>query len=193
MNSEIERQLQVLLDKDEIRDVLMRYSRGVDRGEADLIGSCYHPDAVDDHGGIEVAGTETGRLFSGGRPLSSTGQTGQHFMGNISIDVQGDTAYTEAYFVSYLVVVRDGVDYTRFRGARYLDRFERRDGAWKIAYRVVVDDWDRLDRVVELAPMREQWRRGNVRELDPAATFRRGPIANNEAAIRNRLRVPTTS
>ena len=30
-------------------------------------------------------------------------------------------------------------------GIRYVDRFERRDGAWKIAHRVVATEWRRVD------------------------------------------------
>ena len=37
-------------DKQEIRDVLMRYGRGVDRLDEDLLRSCYHDDSFDDHG-----------------------------------------------------------------------------------------------------------------------------------------------
>jgi ketosteroid isomerase-like protein len=188
VDAALEEKVRVLLAKDEIRDVLMRYARGVDRGDADLIASCYHPDAVDDHGGIELTGTEAGPRFAGHRKVSASGAAGQHFMGNITIDVQGDVAYTESYFVSYLIVDRDSAEYTRFRGARYLDRFERRGGSWRIAYRVVVDDWDRLDKVTEPAPMRDMWRRGNIGELDPVATFRKGAIKDNEGTIREKLR-----
>ena len=42
--------LLALADKDEIRDVLMRYGRGVDRLDEELLRSCYHPDSHDDHG-----------------------------------------------------------------------------------------------------------------------------------------------
>lgn len=187
MDAALERKLRLLIDKDEIRDVIVRYARGVDRGDAELITSCYHPDAIDDHGGVELTGIEAGPRFGGNRKLSASGQAGQHFVGNISIEVEGDTAYTESYTVSYLIVDRDGDTYTRFRGLRYLDRFEKRDGAWKIAYRVVVDDWDRLDKVTERAPMQQMWRRGGVRDADPAYQFRKGPIAENEQAIRERL------
>lgn len=41
--------LQELLDRQAIYDVMMRYCRGVDRFDADLITSAYHPDARDDH------------------------------------------------------------------------------------------------------------------------------------------------
>lgn len=58
----------MLLAKDEIRDVLMLYARGVDRGEADLVASCYRPDAVDDHGSFVVTAAEAGpRLTRAGK------------------------------------------------------------------------------------------------------------------------------
>jgi SnoaL-like protein len=187
VDAALEQKLKTLIAKDEIRDVLMRYARGVDRGDAELITSCFHPDAVDDHGGIELTGTEAGARFTRNNRVSASGAAGQHFQGNITIEVEGDTAYAETYFISYLVVDRGGAEYTRLRGARYLDRFEKRD-VWRIAYRVVVDDWDRLDRVTEYAPMRETWRRSNIRELDPVNQMRAGAVAENEAIIREKLR-----
>lgn len=42
--------LQTLLDERDIREVLLRYCRGVDRCDAALIASCYHEDSLDDHG-----------------------------------------------------------------------------------------------------------------------------------------------
>jgi hypothetical protein len=42
-------ELQALLDRQAIHDVLMRYSRGLDRHERKVLESVYWPDAVDDH------------------------------------------------------------------------------------------------------------------------------------------------
>src|SRR5258708_11039012 len=154
VDTALEAKLKELIAKDEIRDALMRYARGVDRGDPDLITSAFHPDAVDDHGGTTLVGTEAGPRFTGTRKLSASGAAGQHFMGNITIELEGDTAYTESYFVSYLIVDRDGAEYTRFRGARYIDRFEPRQGAWQIAYRVVADDRDPMANATAPAPMR---------------------------------------
>ena len=83
---------------------------------------------------------------------------------------------------------RDGEEYTRYRAGRYLDRWERRNGQWKIAYRVIADDWDRLDKVVEGAPGWDKWRRGDVGEKDPFATMRSGATRDAEAAIRATLK-----
>ena len=45
--------LETLLAKQEIGDVIYRYARGIDRLDFDLVRSCYHPDAVDDHGAFK--------------------------------------------------------------------------------------------------------------------------------------------
>lgn len=192
MDDALERRLRVLLAKDEIRDVLLRYAHGADRGDEELIASCFHPDAVDDHGTVELTGLQTAPRFSRLPVVSTGGQVGQHFIGNILIDVRGDIAYSESYFIAFRTLDREDGEYTRFRAARYLDRFELRNGEWRIAYRVVVDDWDRQDRVVERAPDYERWRRGRLRSEDPSAQFRSGRIADNEQAIRRRLGVDHT-
>lgn len=43
-------ELRTLLDRAQIHDALMRYSRGVDRGDGELVVSCFHPDATLDMG-----------------------------------------------------------------------------------------------------------------------------------------------
>ncbi|MHC3127370.1 hypothetical protein OB03_08775, partial [Brevundimonas sp. GN22] len=45
-------EIQALLDKQAITEVIHQYLRGADRADAELIGQCYHPDAWEDHGGI---------------------------------------------------------------------------------------------------------------------------------------------
>lgn len=44
--------LQPLLDRQQIEDVLTRYSRAVDRADIDLLKTCYHDDATEDHAGV---------------------------------------------------------------------------------------------------------------------------------------------
>jgi hypothetical protein len=45
-----EAELRTLLDRAQIHDALMRYSRGVDRGDGELVMSVFHPDATLDMG-----------------------------------------------------------------------------------------------------------------------------------------------
>lgn len=138
-----------LLDKEEIRQVMYAYARGTDRCQPDLIRDAYHSDAWDDHGNFaggreHVVETIVGR--------GATAPVSMHHLGNVLIELQGDGANVETYFMACQVLEREGRTYTRIRAGRYLDRFERREGRWRVARRRVVDDWSRLDEVVATAP-----------------------------------------
>jgi hypothetical protein len=137
--------VETLLAKQEIADVIYRYARGIDRLDLDLVRSCYHPDAYDDHGMLKgnvnefIAGVET---------FLPQFVVTQHFMGNMLIEVDGDKARAETYAVAYhRKELADGSGKDDVFGIRYVDRFERRDGEWKIAHRVVATEWRRVDPV----------------------------------------------
>jgi len=113
----------------------------------ELIRSAYHPGAYDDHGEFRGTAEEfvpwvVGALQRGG------GMVTMHSICNEYVEVRGDVAFGEAYFIAYHRSGPAGqmVDMT-LRG-RYVDRCERRNGQWKIARRVVVmHDWTRVDPV----------------------------------------------
>src|SRR5579864_7670008 len=123
------RRLREVADGDEIRQALMRYCRGVDRGDEDLINSAFHPGAIDDHGQPRPA-TELAR----GVAQNFHSQL-MHFTGNVLIELDGDSASVESYFISFSPFEEGATTYTRSRAGRYLDRFERRNGEWKIVHR----------------------------------------------------------
>ena len=175
MHEEKERRLLQLLDERDIRDVLVKYCRGVDRCDEALLASCFHPDAVDDHGnwigvGREVAATIIERV----RPGKGSAM---HFLGNVRVEVDGDVAFTESYVLAFRTMERGSRGYTRTRAVRFVDRFERRAGEWRIAERVVVDDWNRIDEVVEAMPEGDQFRYSVKSKEDPVYTIRRGQVA----------------
>ena len=143
--------LQELFDRQDIRDQLLRYSRGCDRFDAELINSVYWPDALDEHGPVgTVPGAQAGELLI--RWMRDSCKVAQHFLCSSLIEIEGDTAFVETYFLNFLLVDRDGRDVTRSFGGRYIDRFERRGGIWRIAHRVCVHDWSRMDEVDEPWP-----------------------------------------
>jgi ketosteroid isomerase-like protein len=159
-------EFRALLDKAQIHDALMRYSRGVDRGDRELVMSVFHPEATLDMGRGPMP---TAALAEGIAKMTATGT--MHFIGNEYVEVDGDTAYSETYFISYATITDSGQPVTRSRGGRYLDRFERRDGEWKIARRLLVDEWSRLDELP--APMGPPPGRVGLRSKDdPVYTFR---------------------
>ncbi len=142
-----------LLARQEIADVILRYARGIDRLDFDLVRSCYHPDAYDDHGAF--AGT-LDEFIEAARSFLPRWTATQHFMGNMLIEVDGDLARAETYAVaSHRREDTTGTGKDDVLGIRYVDRFERRAGAWKIAHRVVVTEWRRVD-PVEGAKGRDQ-------------------------------------
>ena len=131
-----------MLARDEIREVLARYARGVDRGDGPLLKSCYHPDAVEEHGG-----NSAGNAFDsadGAIPRIRAMGTMQHLLGTSHIEFDGDVAWVETYLWTFArFATPDGGSLDTFTGGRLVDRFERRDGAWKIAHRRTVFDWNR--------------------------------------------------
>ena len=52
--------VQAMLDKEAIREATMRFCRGVDRLDPDLVNSAFHPDARDDHPGVVYTGETVG-------------------------------------------------------------------------------------------------------------------------------------
>jgi ketosteroid isomerase-like protein len=138
--------LQRTLDQQEIADVIHRYCRGIDRCDFDLVRSCYHPDGIDDHGDFR-GGVEDFIAYVQ-RTLPTFERT-MHFIGNVLIEPVGDTARAESYTIAHHRIPARGSkperDYNV--GLRYVDDFERRAGKWKIAARVCIFDWWRIDDV----------------------------------------------
>lgn len=134
-----------LLDREAIREAMARYCRGIDRLDIDLIKSAYHPDAFDDHGpfkGLRDDFVDWIVPF-----LRREYTTTSHQLTTQSIDVQGDVAHTETYGI-VVQEKRVGDETLWFiSNCRYIDRFERRDGDWRVAHRVVVTDSARTDTV----------------------------------------------
>lgn len=130
--------IRMLLDREAIRDQLYRYCRAVDRGDRELMRSVYHPDATDHHGVFEGPAAEFVELDVD-RVVPGLVLT-QHLIGNVLIDLDGDVAHVESYvYASHRLAQPDGEQELVIWG-RYLDRFERRAGAWKIAHRQCVFD-----------------------------------------------------
>ncbi len=134
-----------LLARQEIADVIFRYARGIDRLDFDLVRSCYHPDAYDDHGAFKG---DVDAFITAAEGWLPRWTATQHFMGNMLIEVDGDRARAETYAVAYHRREDEaGNGKDDVMGIRYVDRFEKRDGVWKIGHRVVSTEWRRVDPV----------------------------------------------
>jgi hypothetical protein len=150
-----------LLIKEEIRDIMLRYARGVNRLDGDLIKSCFHPDAFENHGAFRGPAVE----FAEALPdrLRDGFQFTFHFLGNSLIEIEGNRAAHESYFVGYhrLHPEPDGTEKDVLFGGRYLAVNESRNGGpWLIAHRTVVHDWSRLETVTDRWPSVDAFEQG---------------------------------
>ena len=124
-----------LIDRQAILDCVHRYARGVDRHDRALILSAYHPDATHTRGSF-TGSPEAFADWVHERQVAGS-RSHHHLVTNHVVEFDGsDQAHGETY---YLAVSRDRADtHTTFSVGRYIDRFERRDGAWKIAVRIAL-------------------------------------------------------
>jgi SnoaL-like domain len=139
--------LEELIDERDIRRLIYQYCQGIDRRDFDLVRSCYHPDATDAHG--PYSGDLDGFIEFARASLATFSGT-MHFIGNIVIDLDGDTANAETYAITYHRMDADGVHPERdiVLAIRYHDRFEKRAGSWGISDRRLLWEWGRIDEVI---------------------------------------------
>lgn len=153
----METALRLLLDKQAIQDVLLRYCRGIDRMDQSLVRACYHPDAQDEHGsfcgGVDAFIDWVWRLL--GRYRMS-----MHYLTQTLIEVSGDAAVAESYGISIHEGLDDRAVSNLIVGFRYVDRFERRGGEWRIARRVCTTEWVRRDDPSSRWPVSDHLRKG---------------------------------
>ena len=161
-------QIQALVDKQSIYEVLVTYCRGVDRCDEDLIRSAFHEDSYDDHGYWKGPGHELAPFLAD--RLRNANSATTHSITNVLIELDGDLARSESQV--HATLIRRGSDPVEVDvvGARYLDRFSRRAGEWRIARRVVVLDWHKTEVWAESAPAvpTEGFARGARRPEDPS-------------------------
>jgi hypothetical protein len=142
-------EIQALLDERAIRDVVLRYCRGIDRMDRDLVRSCYHADAVDSHGSF--TGTVDEFLDWVWRVLGRYTST-MHLVGNLLVERNGDGhARVETYGIAFHRTDGGDAAGNLVTGFRFVDDFAHRsvDGgpaSWRIASRVAITDWVRVDR-----------------------------------------------
>ena len=149
--AQLREQLTDLRDRQEIVATLQRYIRGIDRHDKELVRSAFWPEAR-----INL-GTPNGREEYVDREeaaLAAYAQHQHHVTGQ-TIDLQGNTAHVESY-VWFIAVPRDTSkdtpgpaatpgrtlvsSDTQLGSGRYIERWEKRNGEWKILVREYAHD-----------------------------------------------------
>lgn len=138
-NASGDHELGVLLDKQEISELILRYCRGIDRCDREAVTGCFHPDATDVHGSFR--GTVTEFIDWAFRLLERYDST-MHLVANQLITLSGDRAVSETYGIAYHRSSDPDPRRNLTVGFRYIDLVERRvDRVWRIAERVATTEW----------------------------------------------------
>lgn len=136
MDTELLARMRRQLERQDILDCLTRFSRGMDRFDRAVFLSAFHDDATIAAGSF-VGGPVA--LYDWASALHEAGQVAtQHNLLNFTAEIEGDAAHTETY---YLFVGRNRDESNWAAGGRYLNRFERRSGTWRIAIMTNVIEW----------------------------------------------------
>jgi len=159
MDAELSAKLQELIDKQEIYELACRYCRGLDRLDKALLRSTYHDDATD-HRGFFTGGPD--EFCDLAISMLSEHKSNQHMLGNTLIEVDGDVAFGEIYFQAFHRIDENGLEKDLFIAGRYVDRYERRNGEWKIAHRSELNDW------CQTLPATDDWLRATPEALKGA-------------------------
>jgi SnoaL-like domain len=132
--------LDVLIAKDEIRELGMLYSRGVDRKDGALLRSLYTADATDTHGDTFDGGAEAYVDFLE-RSFPYMRYSGHHICNHL-ITVDGDTGEGEIYaYTFHIIPDGKGGWLEDLRLVRYLDHYRKENDRWRFAKRVVTYDY----------------------------------------------------
>lgn len=136
-------------DREAIRDILAAYAHAIDRRRWGMMEHLFHADAVFRFGVIE--GDWRG-FVDQARAVIDPCLATQHQLGQVQFGFESDSlCHTETYMTAMHTIPPDyplaavfpnkGVIYSAIVAGRYVDRFEKRDGAWKIAQRTGLYDW----------------------------------------------------
>lgn len=138
MSTELE--VETLLAKQAIRDVLSRYCRGLDRMDKPMSYSVFHENATAHYYDI-YEGTGHGFIDWVWKSHENM-RSHSHQINNVLIEVDGDSAVSEAY-VTVLLQMREDLakkpTEITARG-RYLDKWKKVNGTWAITERIHVID-----------------------------------------------------
>ena len=136
-------------DKEAIREVITAYAHAVDRHRWDIMDQVFHEDATFGFGPIK--GSWQDFVVSAKSILTACTAT-HHQLGQILIAGDGpDAAHAETYMTAMHIVPAGypetdvfpdrGEEYSATIAGRYVDRFEKRGGEWRIADRRGIYDW----------------------------------------------------
>lgn len=130
-------------DRRQIHEAVLRYCRGIDRLDMELVRSAYHPGGIDHHTGFSGPIEDFVTWVSGA--LTSFDGT-MHLIGNHFAEGAGNVAVSETYGTAvHWGSPADDPRRNFTSGFRYVDHFEKREGRWAVVERWAVREWTRSE------------------------------------------------
>lgn len=133
MDHIFEQKLRELVDRQEIWTLLLKFARGLDRLDTEMVRSCYWDCAIEDHHAF--IGDPDGFIRWANDHSVSVNRVQHHVLTNHFCDIEGNDAHSETY---YTFIAENLEPPHLISIGRYVDHFQRRDGVWKIANRVTM-------------------------------------------------------
>ena len=161
------------IDKAQIREAVENWALYRDTGRWDELLALYTPDAIVHT--TWFVGTAREFVNRGREAAKKTGPRAQHFVGSVSVEVNGDRAIAEARAMLLLRAPLQGIEVDVTCYCRFYDHFLRSDGAWRIKMRGGIYEKDRLDPVTP----------GELVRLDPAVLARFPPSYRHLAYVQS--------
>jgi hypothetical protein len=128
-----------LSDRAEISDVLVRYAEGLDRRDLDAVRSCFAPDVRAEYAGVVLEPGVDALVEH--VAIVSTFAGSMHLLGNVVVELDGDTAHSTCRCVAYVLRETPGGVRLFMRGLTYEDRWSRLDARFRIIERRHVPEW----------------------------------------------------
>jgi len=152
-----------LVDRQEIWDCLLRYIRGVDRMDQDLVRSAFWEDAINTHGPVRGSVDD---FIAAWLPVQAARDVSFHMVSNQSVEFADEAAHCEAYFMAGIKQTES--DQIEVVGGRYIDHFEKRGSEWRIKTRLVLLDWQGLMDATQMKARLAKRHRGSRNSNDPS-------------------------
>jgi hypothetical protein len=164
--------VQLLLAERDVKNVVLRYCRGVDRMDLALVRSCYHPDADDHHGDFAGGVDEALRWVW---DVLATYSSTVHLVANMLVEIDPGapgSARCESYGMALHFDGGEGGRRGQAMGFRWIDDLAQRpssDGAleWRFSRRVATTEWIRRFADDEFRAIPDRFLKGRRDRDDP--------------------------
>lgn len=135
--------------REAIRDVIAAYAHAIDRRRWDMMPRLFHVDATFGFGPVQGNWEQ---FVEQAQAIINPCLATQHQLGQVQFGFEGGgICHTETYFTAMHTIPPGypetdvfpdkGKVYSAVIAGRYVDRFEQRNGEWRIARRTGLYDW----------------------------------------------------